>query len=64
MALCTEVEWAEFKVNNKDPERIAKYISAMSNEATLCDRAYGYIAWGITDDMHEIVGTEFEYRKA
>lgn len=25
-ALPTEVEWAEFKVNNKDPERIAKYI--------------------------------------
>ena len=62
-ALHTEVEWAEFKVNNKDPERIAKYISAMSNEATLCDRAYGYIAWGIKDDTHEIVGTEFEYRK-
>lgn len=63
-ALPTEVEWVEFKVNNQDPERIAKYISAMSNEATLCDRAYGYIAWGIKDDTHEIVGTEFEYRKA
>ena len=25
-ALPTEVEWAEFKVNNQDPERIAKYI--------------------------------------
>lgn len=28
-ALPTEVEWAEFKVNNKDPERIAKYISGI-----------------------------------
>lgn len=63
-ALPAEVEWAEFKVNNKDPERIAKYISAISNEVTLCDRAYGYIVWGIKDDTHEIVGTEFEYRKA
>ncbi len=62
--LPTEVEWAEFKVNNQDPERIAKYISAMSNEATLCDRAYGYVVWGIKDDTHEIVGTKFEYRKA
>ncbi len=63
-ALPTEVEWAEFKVNNKDPERIAKYISAESNVATLCDRVYGYIVWGIKDDTHEIVGTDFEYRKA
>ncbi len=63
-ALPTEVEWAEFKLNNNDPERIAKYISAMSNEATLCDRAFGYIAWDIKDDTHEIVGTGFEYRKA
>ncbi len=63
-ALPTEVEWAEFKVNNKDPERIAKYISALSNVVTLCDRVYGYIVWGIQDDTHEIVGTDFEYRKA
>lgn len=63
-ALSTEVEWAEFKVNNKDPERIAKYISAVSNVATLLGRPYGYIAWGIKDDTHEIVGTDFEYRKA
>ena len=27
--LPTEVEWIEFKVNNKDPERIAKYISGI-----------------------------------
>ena len=63
-ALPAEVEWAEFKVNNRDPVRIAKYISAMSNVATLYDRAYGYIVWGIQDDTHEIVGTDFEYRKA
>ena len=47
-ALPTEVEWSEFKVNNKDPERIAKYISAISNVATLYDRPYGYIVWGKT----------------
>lgn len=62
--LPTEVEWAEFKVNNKDPERIARYISAVSNVAALLDRPYGYIVWGIKDDTHEIVGTDFEYRKA
>ena len=27
--LSDEVEWVEFKCNNKDPERIAKYISGL-----------------------------------
>ena len=42
-----EWEWAEFKVKGFGED--CKYISAMSNEATLCDWAYGYIAWGIKD---------------
>lgn len=63
-ALPTEVEWAEFKVNNKDPERIAKYISGLSNVATLWDRPMAYIIWGIDNETHEIVGTDFEYRKS
>ena len=37
-ALPTEVEWVEFKVNNKEPEKIAKYIAALSNAAALCGR--------------------------
>lgn len=56
-----EWEWAEFKVKGFGED--CKYISAMSNEATLCDWAYGYIAWGIKDDTYEILGREFEYRK-
>ena len=63
-ALPTEVEWAEFKVNNQDPERIAQYISGLSNTARLCDRSTAYIVWGVEDGAHRIVGTEFEYRKA
>lgn len=63
-ALPTEVEWIEFKVNNKDPERIAKYISGLSNAATLSDRTTAYIVWGIEDDNHKVIGTDFEYRKA
>ena len=62
--LPTEVEWVEFKVNNKDPERIAKYISGLSNAATLSDRTTAYIVWGIEDDNHKVIGTNFEYRKA
>lgn len=61
--LSTEVEWVEFKCNNKDPERIAKYISGLSNAATLAEKTKAYLVWGIQDDTHEIVGTDFEYRK-
>ena len=62
--LSEEVEWVEFKCNNKDPERIAKYISGLSNAATLWERPKAYLVWGIDDATHEIVGTKFEYRKA
>ncbi|MCD8196266.1 MAG: ATP-binding protein, partial [Lachnospiraceae bacterium] len=61
--LPAEVEWVEFKCSNKDPERIAKYISGLSNSATLCERPNAYIIWGVADDTHKIVGTDFEYRK-
>lgn len=41
--LSDEVEWVEFKCNNKDPERIAKYISGLSNSATLWEKPKGYL---------------------
>ena len=58
----SETEWVEFKCNNKDPERIAKYISRLSNSATLWEKPKGYLVWGIDNDTHEIVGTDFDYR--
>ncbi len=58
-ALPTEVEWTEFKVNDQDPERIAKYISAMSNEASLCDRVYGYVVSGSNKTQWGKAGKHF-----
>ena len=55
-----ETEWLEFKCNNKDPERIGKYLSALSNSACIGGRKYGYIVWGIDDETHNIVGTRFK----
>ena len=49
--LPTEVEWIEFKVNNKDPERIAKYISGMSNVATILGQPFAYLVWGINNSI-------------
>lgn len=58
-----ETEWVEFKCGNKDPDRIAKYISGLSNAAALEEKPKAYIIWGIENDTHEIVGTNFKYRK-
>ena len=58
-----ETEWVEFKCNNKQPQMIGEYISALSNSAALCERPKAYLVWGIDDETHKIVGTEFQYRK-
>jgi len=42
-----EQRWLEFKDNNQDPERIGKYISALSNSAALEEMSFGYLVWGI-----------------
>ena len=59
-----ETEWVEFKCGNKDPDRIAKYISGLSNAALLEDKPKAYIVWGVDDKTHEVVGTDFNYHRA
>ena len=59
----TETEWVEFKTNNCEPQLIGEYISALSNSAKLWERPYAYLIWGIDDVTHEIVGSDFNYRK-
>jgi Predicted transcriptional regulator containing an HTH domain and an uncharacterized domain shared with the mammalian protein Schlafen len=54
-----EPEWAEFKVNNHNPEEIGEYISALSNAAALNGKTHGYMIWSIDDKSHAIVGTDF-----
>ena len=41
--LPSETEWIEYKCNNSDPERIAQYISGLSNVATLCEKPKAYL---------------------
>ena len=59
-----ETEWLEFKTNYYQPEEIGKYVSALSNSATLYEKNYGYMIWGIDDSTHEIIGTKFDYKSA
>lgn len=57
-----ETEWAEFKVNNSDPQEIGEYLSALANAAALAGKAFAYLLWGIEDGNHRIVGTTFDPR--
>ncbi len=63
IALPQETEWVEFKGNNQKPEQIGQYISALSNSATLHHQNAGYILWGIENDTHNIIGTQFKPRQ-
>ena len=53
-----EVGWVEFKHNNCEPTMVGEDISALANSATLNDRDYAYMIWGVDDGTHEIVGTK------
>ena len=57
----SEREWFEFKENWFEPYELGAYISALSNSAVLEGRAFAYFAWGISDDTHEVVGTDFDF---
>jgi ATP-dependent DNA helicase RecG len=54
-----ETGWVEFKHNNADPEMIGEYISALSNSAALEGKKDAYLVWGIEDETHSIIGTDF-----
>lgn len=57
--LPTETEWIEFKRNYARPDEIGENISALSNSTALLRKHCGFIIWGIEDDSHAIVGTDF-----
>ena len=59
-AMPTETVWLEFKRNYHEPELIGQYLSALANSACLGGRSSGYLVFGIDDQTHEVVGTEFD----
>ena len=54
-----ETEWVEFKVNQAEPQEIGEYLSALANAAALAGKAFAYLVWGVEDEGHRLVGTEF-----
>lgn len=59
----TEQEWFEFKENWYEPHALGEYISALSNAAALRGVARGYLVWGVSDNYHDIVGTDFDWHR-
>jgi ATP-dependent DNA helicase RecG len=57
-----ETEWVEFKVNNPNPHEIGERISGIANSCCLLDRPHGYIVWGVENEAHLVVGTQFKPR--
>lgn len=58
-----ETEWLEFKHNFHSKEEIGVRISALSNSAYLCKKAFGYIVFGIDDDTHKVIGTDLHAKR-
>lgn len=58
-ALPSETSWVEFKANNTDPDMIGKRCSALANAARIDGHDVAYMLWGIEDDSHDVVGTDF-----
>ena len=57
--LPNETQWLEFKHNNYNPEMIGQDISALANSAALHEKSCAYMLWGVHDETHEIIGTEY-----
>ena len=55
----SEREWFELKENWYKPDELGEYISALSNSATLEGKKNAYFVWGVNNETHEIVGTQF-----
>ena len=63
-ALPYETEWVEFKADNTDPQEIGEYLSALANSAALAGKAAAYLVWGVRDQDHAVVGSNFDPKSA
>lgn len=59
--LPNETETVEFKHNNFDPEMIGSDISALANSAANRGKNQSYMVWGVNNETHDIVGTNYNH---
>jgi ATP-dependent DNA helicase RecG len=55
-----ETEWLEFKENHYEPQVLGEYLSALANAACLAGKPRGYLVFGVQDQTHAVVGTQFD----
>lgn len=55
-----ENRYLEFKFNYLEPERLGRYISALSNGACLDNKDNGYLYFGVEDETLDLKGTTFD----
>ena len=61
-ALPKENAWVEFKTGKATSnERLGHYLSGISNAACISNESFGYLVFGIEDETHSIVGTNFNF---
>jgi len=61
-----ETEWVEFKQaeHSFHFDKLGKYFSALSNEANLKSKEYGWLIFGVTDKDRRIIGTQYRSSKS
>ncbi|HYV46064.1 MAG TPA: ATP-binding protein [Myxococcaceae bacterium] len=59
LKLPRETEWIEFKLNQAEPQEIGEYLSALANAAALAGKPMAYMAWGVDNESHDVLGTQF-----
>jgi ATP-dependent DNA helicase RecG len=66
ISLSKETEWLEFKQAKRSfPfEELGSYFSALSNEANLKGKDYGWLIFGVEDKTRRIVGTQYRPDRA
>lgn len=64
--LTSENEWVEFKEasDNFKTDEIGEYFSALSNEANLLNKDFAWLIFGIHDQTHEIIGTDYRTKSS
>lgn len=54
-----ESEWIEFKHNFHSEKEIGERLSALSNSASIHNKNFAYLVFGVEDETHKIIGTTF-----
>lgn len=62
LSLPAENEFVEFKKaeNGFDTQKLGEYFSALSNEANLGKKGFGWLLFGIHDKTHAVVGSQYK----